>query len=228
MQISLKKRIARLERFYGKVAKRRWERIIPLIKGNNVLEIGCGYGTLVGQLRNSGFFAVGIDTDEEGLRMAKMMSDDIQVVVGDAYQLNFVDKFFDTVILLDVTHHLDLDKALEEIKRVCRGRIIIYDPNPNPILRLCRKIVRHKDDEAPFKEVVNILKTNKFKVRYLDFYEVFAFPLSGGFVGIEFCPNINSLHQLLIRLDDLVRKFLRLLNLEELFCWRYLIVADLW
>jgi len=190
------------------------------------LEVGCGYGYLVNQLKDMGLNVQGIDADNGSIRWAKRLYPEINVSLGDVYHLEFLDGAFDTTILQDVVHHLDLNRALDEIYRITKSRIVIYDPNPTFLARVGRKIIRHHDPEASYQMVLNLLRQKGFIINYLNFFEVLAMPLSGGFVSMELCPNVPRLHDALVRFDQWITSSLLPFSLKGHLCWRYLISAS--
>jgi len=220
----------RLKRFYGDIARLQNRDIINLITGEKILDIGSGYGDLVNQIKqeknNSNI--IGIDIDKNASKIAKSLYD-LKILDMSAFKIEFPDNYFDTVILREVIHHLmpqdNLKLALKEIKRVCKKELIIFDPNPNWIVRLSRKIIRHSDPEAPLEIVIKVLKDSGFEIKHCKWRDVIAFPLSGGFVSREIVPNISFFKKMIIRFDSLLNIILSTLCLQKYFCWRYLIFA---
>lgn len=87
-------------------------------KTDKLLDVGCGTGFF---LEICGCDATGIDPSEELLKQAKG-----NVVQGSAEKLPFDDNNFDFVVSLTAIHHFeDLDKALSEIKRVGKGKVVV-------------------------------------------------------------------------------------------------------
>jgi len=202
------------------------EKISRLIKGKSVLDIGCGHGLLVDLLRRKGFTAVGIDMDPGSLAIAKKICPDADVRLMDVNAMTFKDKEFDTVIFKHSAHHVDLTKALSEIDRVSRGEIIIFDPNPTLLLKVARILVCHKDPELPSEEVFKVLRQKNYYIIRCEFSDLFAMPLSGGFVGLQLFPNSKMLYKQVIRLDESITKMLGRMKLGRHLCWRYLIHAE--
>jgi SAM-dependent methyltransferase len=65
--------------------------------------------------------------------------------LADPYATPFADDSFDIVIGASILHHLDLDRALAEIRRVLRpgGRGVFVEPLArNPLMRLGRLLTR--------------------------------------------------------------------------------------
>jgi len=222
----------RLNRFYGEVAKSQNRAIIGLISGSRVLDVGCGYGYLAKQIRQERPAAevFGIDIDPESVEKAKKLYG-IDIRKMSAYKLDFSDGYFDTVILRETIHHFDtyykLQSALKEIRRVCGKELIIFDPNPNWIVRISRKLIKHVDPEASSAYIVKALKDSGFTVASLVWRDVVAFPLSGGFIGREFVPNVKFFKDTVMMLDNAINMVLSTLNIQRQFCWRYLIYATI-
>jgi hypothetical protein len=101
--------------------------------------------------------------------------------------------------------------------------IIIFEPNPNWLLKLARRIISHKDEEVPVKPLLRLLEGHGVAVQECYFRDLVAFPLSGGFVGWEFVPPIKILFPLLIGMDRLFRGFFHLIKMDGVTCWRYLV-----
>ncbi|MFH1045741.1 MAG: class I SAM-dependent methyltransferase [Candidatus Omnitrophota bacterium] len=228
MQIKLEEKIRRIspDKFLGKIHSNWARRIVGLIEGNKVLEIGCGYGFLTDHLSRQGFSACGIDIDQEAITVGRSLFPQADLRISDAYNLPFADNSFDTVVFHEVVHHLDLEKAFKEAHRLTKNCVIIFDPNPNLIVKLCRKMVRHIDPEAPFDQVSKTLERQGLEITSLGFSDLFAMPLSGGFVGPRLVPDLPALHNFLIKLDQAVCNILKAVGCERFFCWRYLIKAQ--
>jgi len=220
----------RLNRFYGDVARLQNREIINLITGRKVLDIGCGYGYLLRQIKQekTDTEVFGIDIDPEAIRMARSLYD-LDVREMSVYKMDFPDGYFDTVILRDTMHHFakndDLINALREIRRVCGKELIILDPNPNWIVRFSRKLIGHVDHEVSCGYITDILEDNGFAVKTIMWRDLFAFPLSGGFIGPELIPNIGFLKKTVIFFDKVINSFLSVLHIQKHFCWRYIIYA---
>jgi SAM-dependent methyltransferase len=72
----------------------------------------------------------------EYLKILAENAPEVTAVGGSIYKLPFADKFFDTVMCLEVLEHLDSpDKGMEELCRVCRRWLIMSVPR-EPIWRI--------------------------------------------------------------------------------------------
>jgi SAM-dependent methyltransferase len=127
--------------------------------GKRVLEYGCGIGSYAVRLAQRGAFVQGIDISREAIERARQSAkgigeDRLQFVVGDAEALDFPDRSFEIVCGTGILHHLDIARAIGEVKRVLRpgGRAVFYEPIAhNPIVNLYRVMTpsKHTPDEHP-------------------------------------------------------------------------------
>ena len=101
--------------------------------------------------------------------------------------------------------------------------MIIFEPNPNWVLRWCRKIISHEDQEIPLDSLLTQLKNHGILVETLCFRDLIAFPLSGGFVGREWVPPVRILFPLLLGIDRLFQFVLSKMGIGKWVSWRYLV-----
>lgn len=103
------------------------------IKPHKILELGCGTGALLRELkkRNIGEKYVGIDYSEEAITYLNDNTQDIEAIKADITSKSFLlDDKFDLVILVHVLQHLeDPDKCLNSIvKKINFSYLIIEVP----------------------------------------------------------------------------------------------------
>jgi SAM-dependent methyltransferase len=95
--------------------------------GQRILDVGCATGEYVRYLTARGYDAHGLDIfpakEWEAVPGARIHQ-------GDIRKLLFADDEFDTITAFEVLEHIDdLDKAIEELKRVTRKNIILSVPD---------------------------------------------------------------------------------------------------
>jgi SAM-dependent methyltransferase len=105
------------------------QRIAADAIGSSICDVGCGTGALLTHVRREARvpFAemVGVDMIEPG----EPIGDGIKFVPGWVEDLRFQDKSFDTVVCTHVIEHiLDLRRAIAELRRIARRRLIIVVP----------------------------------------------------------------------------------------------------
>ena len=98
-----------------------------------VLEVGAGIGTLAIRLAQEGFEVTAVDVSSEALRRAQENASAQKVSIewkeGFAESLPFKDKSFDYVTCCHTLEHVkDLSKAVSELKRVARKKVVILTP----------------------------------------------------------------------------------------------------
>jgi 2-polyprenyl-3-methyl-5-hydroxy-6-metoxy-1,4-benzoquinol methylase len=99
--------------------------------GETILDIGCGHGVYGKELLKKGYRYTGIEANKEYVEEARKH---VHALCMRAEKLEFPDKSFDTVILLEVLEHLeDPYTALSEILRVTRENLIVSVPNISPM-----------------------------------------------------------------------------------------------
>jgi len=114
---------------------RVWQRlVIPRLVGSDVLEVGCGTGTLLADMVEQGYRCAAIDQSpamlaatRDELRHRRLPLDETPVVQASAQRLPFADAAFDSVVSTFPTDYIYDPATLREIRRVLRphGRLVI-------------------------------------------------------------------------------------------------------
>lgn len=222
----------RLDVFYGRVDERLNSRIARWVSGDSVLDVGCGFGPLTDYLRGKGIHATGVDLLEPCILAGQARYPQADLKVAKTESLEFPDKSFDTIVLKDVIHHVyeedDVGEFLADVKRVARRRVVILDPNPMFILLLARRVIGHIDPVCSPADAVRVVTAAGFKVVRLEYSELFAFPMSGGYVGPVLVPSRPRwIGSAILALDETLMGLARALGLGRFVGWRYLLVADI-
>lgn len=107
--------------------------VSALRERGSVVEVGCGIGTLAIHLAQEGFAVTGVDVSKEALgragERARQENVHIEWKEGFAEKIPVPDKSFDYVTCCHTLEHVkDLQKAVSELKRVARKKIIILTP----------------------------------------------------------------------------------------------------
>lgn len=128
-----------------------------LVKGNRLLEAGCGVGQVVLALRARGFDCHGLDYAKEVIDLLKGEFPDVPFAQGDIRALPQPNEYFDGYISLGVIEHfLDGQEGmLREAARVLKpgGYVFISVPALNSYRKLRIRLGSYKDQaEAPFFE----------------------------------------------------------------------------
>jgi ubiquinone/menaquinone biosynthesis C-methylase UbiE len=135
-----------------------------LVAGIDVLDVGCGPGTITADIarRVAPGRVVGMDASETVISQAANNFPAVEFAVGDVFALDFADATFDVVHAHQVLQHLpDPIAALREMKRVCKPSGVVaardgdyaafrWYPDSSPIsdwLALYERIARHNAGE---------------------------------------------------------------------------------
>jgi SAM-dependent methyltransferase len=116
---------------------RTWQRrVLPRIHGQDVLEVGCGLGTLLADMLAAGYRCRAVDVSEEmveasraRLRRSGQAHPEELVTRASVRQLPFPDASFDSVVSTFPTPYIYDAAALGELARVLRpgGRLIVVE-----------------------------------------------------------------------------------------------------
>lgn len=104
--------------------------IMQSVVGQKVLEVGCGNAYLAKKLSNK-YSLTGVDILVD--TSTRKDNGHIQFVNANAEHLPFEDKSFDTTICTHTLEHvLNFEKAISELRRVTKNRVIIVVPMQKP------------------------------------------------------------------------------------------------
>jgi len=127
-------RLKRLESVYRRLALSDHMAFILRAAGRgavDLLDVGCGSGTLLGLLKQRGVRGIGVDFSAEAARLAEA-ENGVRVVVGSLEDAAFPDQSFDIVTLFHVIEHVvNPREVLSEVFRVLRpnGAVVVQVPS---------------------------------------------------------------------------------------------------
>ena len=222
---------SRFENIFYKALYNMYEDFNSIIykkaKKKIILDYGCGVGSVTEKIAN--FYPeklVGIDISEVSINKAsenaKKLNLQIEYSVDNCENLKFKENTFDLVFGSGILHHLDIDKAINEISRVLKnnGEMIFLEPlGTNPLINLYRKLTPNSRsvDEHPFVEKDFLLINSLFKRVETNYY--------GFFTLIFFLfyrkPEKSVLFKIICKIDHYFFKIKYFKN----FAWSVLIVA---
>ena len=106
------------------------ERVLDDIVGTSVLEVGCGDGALASMMSRS---ATVTACDIIVRRETRDRCPTVFFCEASIEQLPFGDKEFDTVVSTHTLEHVrDVRRAIDELRRVARRRVIVVVPSERP------------------------------------------------------------------------------------------------
>lgn len=115
---------------------RAWQRLVlSRIRGNEVLELGCGLGDLLADMLAAGYHCRAVEHSPEMVSAARDtlykrgVGDPSTVLQGSAQKLPFSDSSFNTVVSTFPSEYIYDPDSITEIERVLRpgGRLIVVE-----------------------------------------------------------------------------------------------------
>ena len=145
------------------------KKFVNIDKTTTLLDVGCGNGFFTyyfDKICN----AVGIDYSERLIKSNPAK----KTFVMDANNLDFPDNSFDIVFANALLHHVDnIDRVLQEMRRVSKKNVIILDANRNhPLLFLFSMMIKREKIALKFSLAYLKKKAseNGLRVRYAFSY----------------------------------------------------------
>lgn len=157
---------------------------------DTALDLGCGTGFFLADVRRHARKAVGLDISFDMLALASKELPDSYTAQGDAENLPFADASFDAVFCKGSLHHTrDHAKFLAGCRRVLRpgGVLVLSEPcNDNPIIRVARFVLYrtsphfHPDDQGFFeRQLKSMVEAAGFEVARSRKFGVLAYTFAG-------------------------------------------------
>lgn len=118
-----------------------------LKKGNRVLDIGCGYGAVAFSMAKAGAVVIGMDKDDENIRMARegFEHENLCFIHGDVLK-DLPDGNFDVIVMSNVLEHIE-DRI---------GLLKMIQDKFQPKLWLIRVPMINRDWLVPLKKELNM------------------------------------------------------------------------
>lgn len=176
-------------------------------RGNRLLDVGCGEGSLALHLKTRFNEVHGIDISAEAVRLAQQRGVRASRVNLNVESIPYPDAHFDAVVALDVIEHVfDPVAFVKEIHRVlaAKGTVVISTPNIRKIQRIVSLVMGHfprtSYDPVGFDgghlhyftsfDLRNLLMTNGFEVTLVEGIcgdrRTWKYRLAVGMLGTKF------------------------------------------
>lgn len=137
-------------------------------KSSRILDIGCGAGKNLEQLKKFGKI-YGLDSSKEAIKFCKKRGLR-NIRLGKAENMPFKPNSFDLIALLDVLEHTDDNKTLREVHRVLQknGLLIITVPALSWLWSEWDKVLHHQRRYNKY-DIISVLSRNNFEVIYTTY-----------------------------------------------------------
>jgi SAM-dependent methyltransferase len=170
---------------------RRLKNLQPWLKGERILDLGCGDGLTGAVLRSQGFRVCLADVLDYRDELAKSLP---YVKMVDPRKLSFADRDFDTAIVLAVLHHVqttDLYPLLSELRRVSRRVIVEEDCYVVPLELEGLGDVWLEDEYL--RDFMDLLFADQ--LRFLMFMDYFANAITQGLSEMSVPFNFHTVRE---------------------------------
>lgn len=123
-------------RWIGEQEYRMQQRLLNPVKGDSILDVGCGTGWFTRRFAQDGWNITGLDIDEAALAFARAQAGPkIPYLSGDARDLPFAHNSFDRVVSIAALCFInDERQAVAELVRVTRHSFVIGWLNRHSLL----------------------------------------------------------------------------------------------
>ncbi len=152
-----------------------------------VLDAGCGPGWMMRYISDRGFSVIGVDISRT-LVFASQSAAALSMAhcLADASELPFANASVDCIVSVATLHHLSVEKALREWRRIIKkdGCLVLFEPNQRNLLaRLGRRFFpteTHTETEEAFtpEELRNALTATGWEIHRWQTQILFAFAVS--------------------------------------------------
>jgi ubiquinone/menaquinone biosynthesis C-methylase UbiE len=149
------------------------------VKGQKVLDYGCGAGENSTFLALRGAKVCGVDISPELLELAKQrlkihnVGEDAEFLVGSAHDLPVPDESIDVVFGMAILHHLDLELSSKEVFRVLKkgGRAIFLEPVRNSkLMWFIRGLIPYQQpDLSPFERPLSDAELENYAKNFTNY-----------------------------------------------------------
>ena len=107
---------------------------LPAVPQGRVLDVGCGSGEILSNLKSLGWQVEGVDFDPAAVAAARTRG--VPVHLGDLFDQKFPAESFDAVVMSHVIEHVpDPLGLIQECERILKpgGRLVMVTPNPRSL-----------------------------------------------------------------------------------------------
>lgn len=150
-------------------------RVSALVKGKQVLEIGCGNGILLKKMKDNGKSVTGIEPNEKLINIAKNINPDLAIIHGTSENLEkLVFEKFDTIIMTDVLEHIEKDGLLlDNLHKYLNktGELVLVVPAYQALYGIRDKNIGHYRRYSK-RTLKTLLKNNNFTVTKLFYWNM--------------------------------------------------------
>jgi ubiquinone/menaquinone biosynthesis C-methylase UbiE len=159
-----------------------------------VLDVGCGTGALLNELRERADYVVGVDLSSEALDFCRLRGHE-NLAKADGASLPFKDEEFDIVTAIGVIEHISDDKRfLSELQRVLKGRgRLILMTSSFPFLWTQADVANEHKRRYYLRDLEKEVHKHGFSTIRFSHFNFLLFPaLAAMLIGHRLIKGLNS------------------------------------
>ena len=160
------------------------------VKGQKILDLGCGAGEASVYFSKNGAIVTGIDNSAEMLNVLRSVGKKYNVTVQtkkcNSDNIDSDDEVFDIVYAANLLHHVNIESTLREVHRVLKkgGIFTCWDPLLyNPVIKIYRKLAKDVRTEEEHPITKNDIKLFNKYFQKVEIHMTWLFTL---FIFIKF------------------------------------------
>ena len=199
------------------------KQLISKIKPGRVLDVGCGTGKILAELKKQGWQVWGVDAEPAAAKECQKR--DIKIKIADAtIRMPFKDNFFNAILALDFLEHVNDDKTvIRGIKRVLKpnGIIIISVPAYPKLYSYWDKMLGHYRRYSK-SDLTQLMIKSGLKIKFISYYFSWLLLPSIMIRIIKKILNIKTVSDFKTNTDNfLILNIIKLLSRTELWLLKY-------
>ncbi len=187
-------------KYYHNELLRYYRNAIP--KGSRILELGCGTGSLIGNLHPS--YGVGVDISEKMIAVAKKSHPKIKFFCEDIEHFHVEEKFDYVIISGTLGSVNNIQKVLQHISKMCSSdtRLVLnyYNQLWTPIINVSESLGLKKKEVIlnwlSVDDIENFLYISGYQVIKRDFFLLFP----------KYVPLLSTIFNRLIAKIPFIRR----------------------
>ena len=214
--------------------------------GKKIIELGCGLGEAAVYFAKKGAEVVATDISSGMCALVKKVAErhGVSLLTAQAYadKMPFPDESFDIVYAANLLHHVDIEAAIKEAKRVLKpgGKFVSWDPLAhNPVINVYRRMamgVRTEDEHPIRMKQLDLFRKYFGEVKYETFWFTTLFIFLKFYFIDRVDPNKErywkkilvdhkKLEKTYLQLEKFDKFILKIFPFLKRYCWNIVIIA---
>jgi len=167
--------------------KNLYDLLLSQLKGNTLLDIGCGVGHFINLAKENGYIVEGVEPDKVLIEMSRKRYGNIGTIYNhNAQEIDSIKKKYDSITLIDVLEHVEDDIDLLRsirLKLASNGQLIVFVP-------AYQFLYSDRDQEIGHfrrycrQQLIDLLSKTGYEVKHVRYWNMLGFFVYGLFEKI--------------------------------------------